>query len=216
MSILVVDDHPLVRRGIIDILSGARAINKTGEEVREGSSIQEAMRILRAQPVSMVMVDLHLGAENGFDLIEEIKKSDMKVKSVVLTSSSSIMDFRKAKELNVDGYILKDAFVEDIIYALTVIGRGGRFYSYGLVEKSMNGMEPSELRVLTEREKEVFSLLSKGLSNAQLSEKLYISEGTAKKHISSILSKLNLSNRIEVILYAERLYGNGWEVTNAI
>lgn len=210
MSILIVDDHPLVRRGIIDILS----VNKTGEDIRESGNIEEAMKILNSQPVNIIMVDLHLGLENGFDLIEVVKKLYKKIKLVILTSSSNLMDFRKAKELNVDGYILKDAFVEDILYALNVIKRGGKFYSSGFLEKTMNGMVPSELQVLTARENEVFSLLSKGLSNAQISEKLFISEGTTKKHISSILAKLNLSSRIEVIIYAVKIYGDGWEVSD--
>jgi two-component system nitrate/nitrite response regulator NarL len=212
VSILIVDDHPLVRRGIIDILS----INKTGEDIRESSNIEEALKILKMNLVNIIVLDLHLGSENGFDLIDKARKINQKVKFVILTSSSNLLDFSKAKELNVDGYILKDAFVEDIIYALSVIRRGGKFYSGDLVEKTLNGFEPIELHVLTEREKEVFSLLSKGLTNAQISSKLYISEGTTKKHISSILSKLNLNNRIEVILYAEKLYGSGWEVSNAI
>ncbi len=212
MSILIVDDHPLVRRGIIDILS----IGKTGEEIREAGNIEQAIKILKKQPTNIIIVDLHLGTENGFSLIEATRKILPDIKIIVLTSSSNVLDFSQAKELNVDGYLLKDAFVEDIIYALNVIRRGGKFYSYGLVEKSMNGLYPPQLSILTEREKEVFSQLSKGLTNAQISTKLYISEGTTKKHISSILSKLNLNNRIEVILYAEKIYGNRWEVSNAI
>lgn len=213
MSILIVDDHPLVRRGIIDILS----IGKTGEEIREAGNIEQAIKILKKQLTNIIMVDLHLGTENGFNLIEAARKIHSNIKVIVLTSSSNVLDLRQAKELNVDGYLLKDAFVEDIIYALNVIKRGGRFYSYGLVEKSINGTDPPQLRVLTVREKEVFSQLSKGLTNAQISAKLYISEGTTKKHISSILSKLSLNNRIEVILYAEKIYGSSrWEVSNAI
>lgn len=212
MSILIVDDHPLVRRGIIDILS----IGKIGEEIREAGNIDQAKKILKKQPINIIMVDLHLGTENGFDLIEAARKIYADIKIIILTSSSNVQDFRQAKELNVDGYLLKDAFVEDILYAINVIRRGGRFYSYELVEKSMNGITPPQLKVLTEREKEVFSQLSKGLTNAQISAKLYISEGTTKKHISSILSKLNLNNRIEVILYAEKIYGSRWEVSHAV
>lgn len=213
MSILIVDDHPLVRRGIIDILS----IGKSGEEIKEAGNIEQAIKILKKHSTNIIMVDLHLGTENGFNLIETARKILPNIKIIVLTSSSNVLDLRQAKELKVDGYLLKDAFVEDIIYALNVIRRGGRFYSYGLVEKSINGMDPPQLKVLTVREKEVFSQLSKGMTNAQISAELYISEGTTKKHISSILSKLNLNNRIEVILYAEKIYGSSsWEVSNAI
>lgn len=203
MCILIVDDHPLVRRGIIDILS----MNKVGDDIKETGNIEDAMKALKSNQVNIIMVDLHLGLENGFDLIERAKVLYQKVKYVILTSSSSLLDFRRAKQLNVDGYILKDAFVEDIIYALSVIRRGEKFYSPRFLENTMNGYEPSELQVLTEREKEVLSQLSTGLTNAQISDVLYISEGTTKKHISNILAKLNMNNRIEAVLFARKLYG---------
>lgn len=204
MCILIVDDHPLVRRGIIDILS----MNKIGEDIKETDNIADAMKALKGNQINIIMVDLHLGLENGFDLIEKAKELYNKLKYVILTSSSSLLDFRRAKQLDIDGYILKDAFVEDILYALNVIKRGGKFYSPRFLENTLNGFEPIELQVLTEREKEVLTQLSMGLTNAQISDVLYISEGTTKKHISNILSKLNMSNRIEAVLYARKLYGN--------
>jgi len=204
VCILIVDDHPLVRRGIIDILS----MNKIGEDIKETDNIADAMKALKGNQINIIMVDLHLGLENGFDLIEKAKELYNKLKYVILTSSSSLLDFRRAKQLDIDGYILKDAFVEDILYALNVIKRGGKFYSPRFLENTLNGFEPIELQVLTEREKEVLTQLSMGLTNAQISDVLYISEGTTKKHISNILSKLNMSNRIEAVLYARKLYGN--------
>lgn len=204
MSILVVDDHPIVRKGIIDILT----INKLSSNIYETGCIKDTLELLKIIPVNIIIVDLNLGKENGFDLIESVRKNYDYLKYVVLTSSYNYMDFKKAQQLNVDGYILKDSFIEDILYAFKVVRRGEKYYSPLLRTKSIHGFEPKELIDLTSREKEVFMYLSQGFTNNQISSLLFISEGTTKKHISNILSKLNLKNRLEVVLFAKGLYKN--------
>lgn len=200
-KILVVDDHPLVRRGIIDILS-----MNGKQEVFEGSNLAAAKAILKEKRIDTVIVDLNLGNENGFELVEMVKSSYPEIKNVVLTSSSNIFDYKKAMELNVDAYIIKDAFIEDIVYALQVVSRGGKYYSPQIIQQSMNGFMPKELMELTDREKEILAHLSKGMTNAQISNALFIAESTTKKHISNILSKLNLNNRVEAVLYTKKLF----------
>jgi len=200
--ILVVDDHPLVRRGIIDILSIVKE-----HEIYEAHNIAAAMAVMKTQRIDILLVDINLGKENGFELIGKAKKDYPDVKYVILTSSMNILDYKKAMELNVAAYIIKDAFIEDIIYALQVVKRGGKYYSPQIIEKSMNGFMPKELMNLTDREKEILIFLSKGMTNAQISKALYITEGTTKKHISNILSKLNLNNRVEAILYTKNIFG---------
>ncbi len=204
MKLLIVDDHPLVRRGIIDCLS----MNKSIEEIREADTIQNALKILRSNPIDIVVVDLHLGIEDGFDLIEQARKVKKDAKYVILTSSSRLVDFQRAKQLDIDAFILKDAFVEDFLYAIHVVNRGDKYYSPRFMEETMNGFVPRELDSLTDREREVLEQLIKGRSNAQISDTLFITEGTAKKHISNILTKLNLNSRIDAILYAKKIYGD--------
>lgn len=203
MHILVVDDHPLVRKGIFDILS----INQK-YEIKEADNIDSALKILKAHHINILIVDLYLGKENGFDLIEKAKTINQDVKYVILTSSLKSMDYKRALEIGIDGYILKDAYIEDIIYALKVVARGEKYYSSQLLGQSLAGFVPKELKDLTDREKEVLIQVSKGLTNAQISQTLFITEGTTKKHISNILSKLNLNNRIEAVILARRLYGS--------
>ncbi|NLC19815.1 MAG: response regulator transcription factor [Clostridiales bacterium] len=202
-SILVVDDHPLVRRGIIDILS----VNKE-HEIYEASNIAAAMTALKRQQIDIIIIDINLGKENGFELVLAVKDSYPEIKRVILTSSVNVFDYKKAMELNVDAYIIKDAFIEDIVYALQVVSRGGKYYSPQIVQQSMNGFMPKELLGLTDREKEILVHLSRGMTNAQISNALFISEGTTKKHISNILSKLNLNNRVEAVLYTRKIFGS--------
>lgn len=204
MKLLIVDDHPLVRRGIIDCLS----MNKSMEEIKEADTIQNALKILRSNPIDIVVVDLHLGIEDGFDLIEQARKVKKEAKYVILTSSSRLVDFQRAKQLDIDAFILKDAFVEDFLYAINVVNRGDKYYSPRFMEDTLNGFVPRELDSLTDREREVLEQLIKGRSNAQISDTLFITEGTAKKHISNILTKLNLNSRIDAILYAKKIYGD--------
>lgn len=140
--------------------------------------------------------------------MDTVKNSYPEIKRVILTSSVNIFDYKKAMELNVDAYIIKDAFIEDIVYALQVVSRGGKYYSPQIIQQSMNGFMPKELMGLTDREKEILVHLSKGMTNAQISNALFISEGTTKKHISNILSKLNLNNRVEAVLYTRKIFGS--------
>lgn len=202
MKILIIDDHPLVRKGIISVLQ----INKVGNYIGEADNIAGAIDEIKSRDIDIALVDLHLGKEDGFDLIKQAQKLKKKTKFIVLTSSSSVFDFKKAQDMGVDGYILKEAFVEDVIYALKVVSRGEKFFSAQMVQQAIVGIEPQEIQVLTQREKEVFMQLKEGYTNTEISSKLFISEGTTKKHISNILSKLNLANRVDVYIYANKIY----------
>jgi two-component system nitrate/nitrite response regulator NarL len=108
----------------------------------------------------------------------------------------------------VNGYLLKDALVEDVLYAFNVVRRGEKFYPARIIERTFGEVEGKNLKLLTAREMDVFTELRKGLTNCQIGNNLYITEGTAKKHISSILNKLKLSNRMEAVVYANKLYRN--------
>ncbi|MGP1412065.1 MAG: response regulator transcription factor [Peptoanaerobacter stomatis] len=127
------------------------------------------------------------------------------MKTFVITSSSNENDFLRAKCLGIDAYLLKDAFIDDIVYGLKVVERGGKFYSADLIENVGNvSEEEKKIDMLTRREIEVITLLRKGYSNAKIGEVLYVSEGTVKKHLSNIFGKLDLYNRAEAMLFAER------------
>lgn len=205
MEILVVDHQPLIRRGMIEVLS----LYKGQHIIKEAGNITEAMRIFHLQQMDIAFVGLHLGDEDGLELIDRAKKiADSCCKFILLASSISIFELKRSKELDVDGYVMKDSFIEDILYAFNVVKRGEKFFPPKLIETSFYGKEQNELRLLTERELDVFYELRKGLTNHQISSNLFITEGTTKKHVSSILNKLKLANRTEAVIYANRLYGS--------
>ncbi|MBC2576501.1 response regulator [Peptostreptococcus canis] len=199
--ILVLDDHPIARQGLEAIIH----MYKPEEEILQAGNVSEAIDYMKESNIDMVFVDINLGKESGFDFLEWMKRKHIDTKTFMITSSSDENDFLYAKSLGVDAYLLKDAFIDDIVYGLKVVGRGEKFYSAALIE-SIGDLSDEEklLNTLTKREKEVLCLLNNGYSNMTISKKLFISEGTVKKHISNILSKLELENRVEAILFANR------------
>jgi two-component system nitrate/nitrite response regulator NarL/two-component system nitrate/nitrite response regulator NarP len=199
--ILILDDHPLVRHGLSSIIRQHCQV----EELLQAGTVTEAIDILKSNPVELAFVDINLGEDSGLSVISWIKENKHGIKVFVITSSPRQSDFRSAQKLDVDAYLLKDAFIDEITYGLKTVERGGKFYSPALVENLCKSSHADEtLSLLTEREKEVMRLLGRGYSNAKISKTLTIAEGTTKKHISSILSKLHLESRVDVVLLANR------------
>lgn len=193
MNVLIVDDHPLVRQG----LSSALSFEKDIETIHEASTLDEAMKRIDLEQPEIAIIDLYLGREDGLKIVDWARNKNSLTKFLVFTSSSKKEDFFRSKQLGVDGYLLKQAYPEDLIYALHVIARGKKYFDLELAESRQD----RHADVMTKREKDVLEELGKGYSNQQIAQKLNISEHTVKKHISSILGKLNLNHRTEAALY---------------
>lgn len=197
MKILIVDDHPLVRKGIVSTLSLETGIGK----LLEASNVEDAMEIIQREKPVLAIVDLNLGREDGLEIVLRSKKKGSRTKFVILTSSIRREDYIRAKEIDVDGYILKEAFAEDILYAINVVLRGKRFIDPEVIQyEAKNNPSRGNLDELTPRELDVLIELGEGLSNNEIAKKLFISENTVKKHISNILSKLELTHRTQAAL----------------
>ncbi|NLK65796.1 MAG: response regulator transcription factor [Tissierellia bacterium] len=199
--ILILDDHPLSRQGLSSLIKSYRA----SENITETGTVNESILIMKKHPVDLAFVDINLGSESGFSLIKWIKSQKLKTKIFIITSSSRLCDFIYAQELAVDAYVLKDAFIDEIAYGLKTVERGGKFFSSAIME-NLNKKSDDEklLDTLTERELDVLSLINQGYNNEKISKTLYISEGTVKKHITSILSKLNLRSRVDAVIFANK------------
>lgn len=205
MKLLIVDDHDIVRKGIVTALS----FEPVFESILEAGDLDEGMKLLTIHRPDIALIDVNLGGTNGIDLIEKGKEKSMSTKFVVFTSSSRKGDFERAQALDVDGYILKDSNVEDIIYAIQSITRGRRFYDAKISQShhsQVTNQREKLMEQLTEREREIFREIGRGLTNTQISQKLYISENTVKKHITSLLAKLEMTRRTEVALYATKIW----------
>lgn len=199
--ILVLDDYPLSRQGLESVIR----MYRPEEQVLQAGNVKEAVACVEKSQVDMAFVDLNLKRESGFSFVRWLREQGKPVKVMLIASDLKNHDFEQARELGIEGCVQKDAFLDEILYGLKVVERGGRFYSSGLIESmEKEEQEKKKLGGLTGRELEVLKLLSHGYSNAKIGQKLFISEGTVKKHITSILGKLCLENRVEAVLFASR------------
>jgi len=198
VKLLLVDDHPLVAQGLQAVLKHEDGFELAGY----ATSGVEALRLLEETGPDMVLVDLRLPGESGLDIIRSIKDRRPTSKCVILTSFSTLGEVKAALEMGVDGYVLKDALPQELLSALKLIASGRKHYDPKAMEVVVQSHGESPLSLLTEREIEVLRELAGGHSNKEIGERLFIAENTVKKHVSSILVKLDLNDRTQAALLA--------------
>ena len=201
IKVIVIDDHPLVRKGIEMVVDTEEDINIVGS----AGNGAEALQALRENGPHIALVDLRLSDEHGIDIIIKAKEQGLQCKYIVLTSYASEEEIRRAMENEVDGYILKEALPEELVSAVRLVYRGRKYYDPAVVQYALeqgSSKKKQELEDLTPREREVLAALAKGMSNREIAGALIISEHTVKKHIGQILEKLHLHDRTQAALYA--------------
>ena len=201
MKLIVVDDHPLVWKGLEMVIREEKDIEIVGFAL-DG---KQALELVEKRKPDVVLVDLRLPEENGLDIIKKARKINSHCKYVILTTYVSQEDINRAIIDDVDGYILKEAYPEELIAAIRVVAKGRKFYDskviMSTVEKSID-VQQDNINNLTGRELEVLEALSRGLSNKAIAQELVISENTVKKHVRRVLDKLNFKDRTQAALYA--------------
>ncbi|NLJ41156.1 MAG: response regulator transcription factor [Clostridiales bacterium] len=198
MKLLIVDEHPLIREGIAAVLS----VEATIGQIEQAATSEEAVNgILNSSP-DIVLMDIELDKGDSLNVIPKAREMGKSCKFVIITSSTDYKDFQRAESFDVDGYILKDAFPEEILLGIKLISRGRKYYDPAVLQMILDERNNKSSGGLTPREKEVLMELGKGKSNKQIAERLFITEYTVKKHVSQILSKLNLADRTQAALYA--------------
>ncbi|MDW7739076.1 MAG: response regulator transcription factor [Bacillota bacterium] len=201
IKVMMVDDHPLVRRGI----EAATRLEKDMELTGSASNIKEALKIIKEQEPDVALVDLRLNNEHGLGIVRQGRQICDKTRYIILTSYSTEEEIQAAIAENVDGYILKEALPEELINAVRTVSQGRKYFDPVVVQMAMEKGRFSrkpDLSELTPRELEVLKALSRGLNNQCIADELYISEHTVKKHVGSILEKLELNDRTQAALYA--------------
>ena len=201
MKVIVVDDHPLVRRGV-EVVAG---LEKDIELVGFASNGKEAEDLLRNTRPHVALVDLRMPGEHGLEIVKMGRNICPDCKFVILTSYATEEEIRDAMAMKVDGYILKEALPEELISAIRSVARGKNYYDPVVVQYAMgteNDAADDHLGHLTPREMEVLAALARGMNNKTIAETLFISEHTVKKHIGQILEKLALHDRTQAALFA--------------
>jgi len=207
LKIVLVDDQGLCRRGLSELLSRCYGFNVLGAV----GTIEELRQLIKEQPDLLVM-DLRMKPMDGLAMIEQIRKEGCDIPAILLTMSDSEVDLGNAIRAGVRGYLLKDMAPEEVVDAIRRVAAGELVVAPTMTVKMIDmlrgdqpGQEPkNSLKLLTEREREILQLLSRGESNKAIALTLSISYDTVKQHVRHILNKLNLSSRVKAaVLFAK-------------
>jgi NarL family two-component system response regulator LiaR len=203
IRILIADDHMVVRRGLRSLLTPRNGMKVVGE----AENGVEAVELARCLQPDVILMDMLMPRLDGPDAIVEIKKENPDARVLVLTSFSEQDKVAAAIRAGALGYLLKDSSPDDLFDSIRSVSRGNLSLPQHLAVKLMQDLEqPQETAspkaALTERELDVLREVALGLSNQEIANKLSIGTTTVRSHVSNMLSKLELSNRTELALYA--------------
>ncbi len=197
IKVLIVDDHPVVRFGLCSMLASEARILVTGTV----GSAAEALRAVLETPPDVVLMDLRMPEMEGSQAISELKRTRPDVRILVLTNYESEEDILGALRAGATGYLLKNTPQEEIVRGIEMVAENKRFIPPTITNRLLETLGREEL---TGRELEVLTLVAKGLTNKEIAQALYISDKTARNHVTSCLVKLNASDRTEAVTTAIR------------
>jgi DNA-binding NarL/FixJ family response regulator len=202
IRILIVDDHAVVRQGLKMFLG----LDPELDVIGEGSDGREAIRLARELQPDVVLMDLLMPGMNGIEAIEILRKEMPDIEVIALTSVLEDQSVVGAIRAGAIGYLLKDTEADELIRSIKAAAEGQVQLSPKAAARLMREVRaPESPEALTERETEVLRLLAQGQSNKEIARTLSIGEKTVKTHVSSILSKLNVSSRTQAALHAVRI-----------
>jgi len=198
IRILIVDDHPVVREGLVGMLSGQPDFEVIGQ-ARDGT---EAVAVdIRLEP-DVVLMDLRMPGMDGVDAIQAIREKRPSAQILVLTTYDSDADIVRAIEAGAIGYLLKDTPREDLFRAIRAAARGESVLAPAIAARLMTRMRAPAQENLSAREIEVLQWVSKGASNREIGKTLHISTATVKTHLIHIYGKLGVSDRTAAVTVA--------------
>jgi len=208
LKTVVADDHDVVRKGLVFLLSRSKRAEVVGE-ARDG---RELLKVVEEQSPDLVILDIAMPSLNGIDAAAQIHKQNPKIALIVLSMFADEDYIIRALNAGISGYLLKDTVEGDLVPAIDAISQGRHFFSAAisevLLDDYMRQLKQKGLTdsydLLTEREKEVLQLLAEGSTNKEAAVTLNLSPLTVETHRSHIMEKLNLHNTAEIVLYAVR------------
>ncbi len=198
IRVLIADDHYVVRQGLAALL-----VPRNGfEVVGQAANGREVIQMARSLKPSVIVMDMLMPGMNGIDAIEHIKKEDPDARILILASFGESQQVSDAVRAGALGYLLKDSSPDDLFHALRSVDRGNLVLPQALASKMMRSEATGKVGELTEREVEVLRLLTQGQANLEIARNLHISVTTVRSHVSSILMKLDASNRTQAAMIA--------------
>lgn len=207
IRLLLVDDHKVVRLGLRALLEAEADIEVLGE----ATTAAEGMRMAGQLQPTLVLMDIRLPDQNGIAACRQIRQRWPLIQVLMLTSFADEDLVLEAIDAGAAGYVLKQLDTTDLVSAVRAVGRGDAILDPAVTQKVLARVRCAKyeaqslaFRDLSERELQVLALVAEGKTNAEIADALILSEKTVRNHVSTILSKIGLTNRIEAATYAVR------------
>ena len=207
IRVFLLDDHEVVRRGLKDLFDSADDIEVIGES---GSAKDAEARIPALRP-DVAVLDGRLPDGSGVDVCRAIRSVDPSIRAIILTSYDDDEALFASIMAGAAGYILKQIVSHDLLAAVRQVAAGQSLLDPAVTQRVLNRLreggssEPAELRSLTPQERRILELVTEGLTNRQIGERLFLAEKTVKNYVTSILHKLGLQGRTQAAVLASKL-----------
>ncbi|ARJ38849.1 DNA-binding response regulator [Sporosarcina sp. P21c] len=200
IRIVIAEDQGMLLGALGSLLN----LEEDMEVVGKAKNGQEAVDLVKSLQPDICIMDIEMPIKTGLDAAEELQDMDCQI--IILTTFARAGYFERARNAGVRGYLLKDNPIEELVKSIHSIIEGRRIYAPELIDMAFD-MKEEEKNPLTEREVQVLKLVSEGKTTKQIAAELFLSPGTVRNYVSTILDKLGVRNRIEAItLFNEK----GW------
>jgi two-component system response regulator DevR len=207
VKVFLVDDHEVVRRGLIDLLGADPELDVVGE----AGSVAEAMARIPAASPDVAVLDVRLPDGNGIELCRDLLSRMPELRCLILTSYTSDEAMLDAILAGASGYVVKDIKGMELARAVKDVGAGRSLLDNRAAAALMAKLrgaateKPDPLSGLTDQERTLLSLLSEGLTNRQIADRMFLAEKTVKNYVSRLLAKLGMERRTQAAVFATEL-----------
>ena len=211
IRILIIDDHPVLRMGLRVVIENHQHMRVVGE----ASDSATAVAVTTEEQPDIILLDLDLGRDSGFDLLPEVLEIAPEARLIVVTGVRDAEAHQRAVLLGAVGLVLKEKALESLPKAIEKVYEGEVWLDRSMIASVLNSRArggqahdhdayAAQISSLTERERQVIQLLGEGLRNKEIAERLVISEATVRNHLTSILAKIGVNDRFELVVFAYR------------
>ena len=190
MRLLIAEDQSMLRDAMATLLSMQDSV----ESVLQAKNGKEAIDLISTNNIDVAILDVEMPEATGLEVLEYTRSNNIHCKVVIVTTFKRMGYFERAIKNNVDAYVLKDRSIDELMKTINNVLAGHKEYSPELMENIFNSHNP-----LTNQEKIILLKIKEGLSNKEIANELFLSEGTIRNYISNILTKLNCKNRTEAV-----------------
>ena len=206
VKVFLVDDHEVVRRGLIDLLGADPDLDVVGE----AGSVSEALARIPAASPDVAVLDVRLPDGNGIELCRDLVSRMPDMRCLILTSYTSDEAMLDAILAGASGYVVKDIKGMELAHAVKEVGAGRSLLDNRAAAALMSKLrrateEPDPLLGLTDQERTLLGLLSEGLTNKQIADRMFLAEKTVKNYVSRLLAKLGMERRTQAAVFATEL-----------